>query len=87
MKRGPALVRSLCAAVLVTAVAAGSLAAASGLRDGDVILALNGQDVLDAADLEERVLALPRDPPLALRVWRDGQVLDLVLARSPRGAP
>jgi membrane-associated protease RseP (regulator of RpoE activity) len=74
-------------AVIVTSVAEGSLAAASGLRDGDVVLALNGQDVLDAADLEERVLALPRTLPLALRVWRDGHVLELLLTRSPKDAP
>ena len=50
-------------AVMVTSVGADSRDAASGLRAGDVILGLNGQDLGDAADLEERVLAMPLDMP------------------------
>jgi S1-C subfamily serine protease len=74
-------------AVIVTSVVEGGRAAASGLRNGDVILAVNGLDVLDAADLEERVLALPHELPLALRMWRDRHILDLVLTRSMKGPP
>jgi len=48
---------------MVTSVGADSRDAASGLRAGDVILGLNGQDLGDAADLEERVLAMPLDMP------------------------
>jgi serine protease Do len=70
-------------AVLVTSVAAGGRAAAAGLRNGDILLAADGQDLGDAADLEERVLVLPTGAPLALRVWRDGQILVLVLTRPP----
>lgn len=70
-------------AVLVTSVAAGGRAAAAGLRSGDILLAADGQDLGDAADLEERVLASPTGAPLALRVWRDGQILALVLTRPP----
>jgi hypothetical protein len=74
-------------AVLVLAVAAEGLAATSGLRNGDVVLALDGQDLGDAADLEERVLTLPPDAPLALRVWRDRSIVDIVLIRAPKGRP
>ena len=74
-------------AVIVTSVVEDGRAAASGLRNGDVILAVNGQDVLDAADLEERVLPLPHELPLALRLWRDRHILDLVLTRSMKGSP
>jgi S1-C subfamily serine protease len=70
-------------AVMVTTVVAQGRAQASGLRAGDVILAANGQDVADAADLEERVLDLPRELPLVLRVWRDGRSVDLVVTRTP----
>jgi S1-C subfamily serine protease len=75
------------AAVIVTSVVEGGRAAASGLRNGDVILAVNGLDVLDAADLEERVLALSHELLLALRVWRDRHVLELVLTRSTKETP
>lgn len=74
-------------AVIVTSVAADGRAAASGLRDGDIILAVNGQDVLDAADLEEHVLPLPTVLPLTLRVWRDRRILDLALTRSMKAPP
>lgn len=74
-------------AVIVTSLVEDGRAAASGLRSGDVILTVNGQDVLDAAELEERVLALPQELPLELRVWRGRQALDLVLKPfNPAGA-
>lgn len=69
-------------AVLVTSVAAGGRAGVAGLRSGDILLAADGRDLRDAADLEERVSALAPGTPLALRVWRDGQTLELVLTRA-----
>jgi len=69
-------------AVLVISVVAGGRAAAAGLRSGDVILAADGHDLSDAADLEERVRAQPPGTPLALRVWRSGQVLVLAMTRA-----
>lgn len=74
-------------AVIVTSVVPEGRAAASGLRDGDVVLAANGQDLGDAADLEERVLALPDTVPLTLRVWRDRRAFELVLTRVAKEAP
>ena len=69
--------------VLVTAVAEGSSAAAAGLRIGDIILAAAGQALADASDMEERVIVLAPGAPLTLRVWRDGEVIELVLTRPP----
>ncbi len=69
-------------AVQVTDVAAGSIGATGGLQVGDLIVALNGQDVLDAADLEERLLGLPAEAPLVLRAWRDQRYLDLQMVPS-----
>ena len=74
-------------AVMVTFVMADGRAAASGLRTGDVILAANGQELGDAADLEERVLVLPQEAPLALRVWRDRRAFELVLTRPLKEMP
>jgi hypothetical protein len=67
-------------AVLVTSVADGGPAARAGLRGGDIVLAADGRDLRDAADLEEVVLALAPGRALKLSVWRAGQVLALVLA-------
>lgn len=66
-------------AVLATSVAVGGRAAAAGLRKGDIILTVGGQEMNDATDLEERVLALAPSASIALRVWRDAQVLELLL--------
>jgi S1-C subfamily serine protease len=65
-------------AMLVTDVAGSGPAAVAGLRNGDLILSAAGQDLEDAAELEERLLALAPGALMALRVWRDGQVLELV---------
>jgi hypothetical protein len=64
---------------LVTAVTAGGPAAAAGLRSGDIILSVGGQEVRDGAMLEELVRAAA-GAPLVLKVWRDGQTLGRVLA-------
>lgn len=68
-------------AVQVTAVAVGSLAAAAGLRPGDLVLAAGTQPVVDVAGLAEKVLALAATESLTLTVWRGGQTLALVLTR------
>jgi len=70
-------------AVLVTDVAGDGRAAAAGLRSGDVILSAEGHDLKDAAELEELLLASTPGTPMALRIWRDGQGLELVLAPAP----
>ncbi len=70
-------------AVLVTWVTEGGAAASAGLRSGDIVLAADGRDLRDAAEREERVLTLAPGTPLSLRVWRDGQYLDMTLVRQP----
>jgi len=70
-------------AVLLTGVAVGSRAAVAGLRSGDIVLSADGQDLKDAADLEERLLAQAPDTSMALQVWREGQLLEVVLVPAP----
>lgn len=74
-------------AVLVLSVVAEGLAAASGLRSGDAVLSLDGQDLGDAADLEERLLALAPDASVNLRVWRERRIVEIELVRAPKGRP
>ena len=68
-------------AVLVTSVLAEGAAATAGLRAGDVIVAADGQALVDAADFEVRLLALPPGTSLELRVWRDGQWVNVRATR------
>jgi hypothetical protein len=69
-------------AVLVTTVTAGSAAAAAGLRAGDLLLAANGRDLLDAAQLELWLRILAPGQPLVLQLQRDGQPMELSLQRT-----
>jgi PDZ domain len=69
-------------AVLVTSVAEGGAAAAAGLRSGDILLAAMGRDLNDAAEFEVQLSTLSPGAPLPLRVWRNGQLMDVMLRRQ-----
>lgn len=68
-------------AVRVTMVKAGGAAAIAGLQPGDIVLAADGHELGDAADLAERVWAAAPGAAIALRVWRDGGIVELALTR------
>jgi S1-C subfamily serine protease len=70
-------------AVVVTDIAGSGRAALAGLRSGDIILSAAGDDLKDAAEFQERLLALAPGVPMELRIWRDGRVLELLLAPAP----
>lgn len=57
---------------LVATVMPDSPAARGGLRQGDVILSVNGKEVNDAHDLTRRVASLPAGKSAAFSVLRDG---------------
>ncbi|MBI1309166.1 MAG: PDZ domain-containing protein [Proteobacteria bacterium] len=67
--------------VLLTDVVEGSPADKAGLRKGDVILRLAGQEVSDPARLNDRILATPNllDKPTSLVVWREGRMKEVVI--------
>lgn len=59
--------------VAVRAVEPGSPAARAGLREGDVILALNNSNVATPEELKSKVTAAPKDKPLAMLIMRDNR--------------
>ena len=63
---------------LVGAVIPQSAAMKAGLQEGDVITAINGNDVFAFGQLKE-VVEGSDGAPIALDVWRDGETLDLTL--------
>lgn len=73
--------------VLVSGVLAGSPAAMAGIKAGDVILALDGKPVGDAAALNERILADPAllSRAVPVRLWREGaeQVVNVTFEELP----
>ena len=56
---------------LVSSVAKGSPAAKAGLQPGDVILALNGEEISTSSDLPGRVADFSPGTSAKLEVWRD----------------
>ena len=65
--------------VLITSVEAGSPAAASGLRDGDVILAFAGEAIAGIDDLHRRLTDDRIGTPSALTILRAGQRVQLTV--------
>ena len=63
---------------LVTQVIPQSAALAAGLRRGDVITAIDGQEIAAFDQLRE-VVEASEGTPLGLTVWRNGETLDLTL--------
>jgi serine protease Do len=69
--------RSEGGGVLVGQVEPGTPAAKAGLRRGDIILEVNGQDVNGAEDLTTRIGSFEPGTPVQLKVWRNGKTLEL----------
>ena len=59
------------AGALVSSVEKGSAGAAAGLRPGDVILAVNGEEIAGSTDLPPRIAAMKPGTAARLTVWRD----------------
>ncbi|HLY47549.1 MAG TPA: Do family serine endopeptidase, partial [Stellaceae bacterium] len=70
---------------LVAVVTAGSPSAAAGLKQGDVILAFNGEDITKLRDLPHDVAGSNPGTNATLTVWRDGkqQQVDVKLGEMP----
>jgi serine protease Do len=72
--------------VLVTSVSDGSAAAKAGLKAGDVITALNGKEINDAADVRRAVLDAKDGAELTLNVVRDRKAITIT-AKVEQSAP
>ena len=71
--------------VLISDVQPGTPAAKAGLRQGDVIVKLNGAELADSAELRNRVAMLAPGSKTTLTLIRDGkeQNLDVVVGKQP----
>jgi len=73
---------------LIGDVSAETPGARAGLKRGDVILALNGQEISGANELRLQISQTPPGTPVKLKVWRDGKTQDtnLTLGELPEKA-
>jgi serine protease Do len=64
----------------------GSPAAKAGIKAGDVIVSLNGEQVPDARTLARRISGMAPGTSVAIGVWRDGkdQELSMTLGELPK---
>jgi serine protease Do len=71
--------------VVVRNVFEGSPAAKAGLRDGDIVTALDGKPVKSGHELQQIVAGLPLHKPAELTVYRDGkqQQLSVTIQEQP----
>lgn len=71
--------------ILVSEVQTGSPAEDAGVRQGDVILKLNGTTLVDVADLRNRVALLPPDSVAKLDIIRSGtqKTIDVTIGERP----
>jgi len=73
---------------LIGNVSADTPGARAGLKRGDVILAVNGQEVSSANELRLQISQTPPGTSVRLKVWRDGKAQDtnLTLGELPETA-
>jgi S1-C subfamily serine protease len=67
------------AGIGLTEVVAGSPAAVAGLREGDLILEVDGHPVGDASELQRLMVGETIGQPLAIRILRIGEVRELTV--------
>ena len=74
---------------LVAEVNPGSPAAGAGLREGDVVLSIDGGRVTDADALRYRLATRGTDGKAAFEIWRDGarRTLEVALKPPPEDPP
>jgi len=62
---------------LVVAPQEGSPGGKAGIKEGDVITALNGEPIKDARDLARKVAAIGPDTKVEIAIWRNGEAQDV----------
>ncbi len=70
---------SVAGGALISEVSDGSPAQKSGLLQGDIVTAINGEKVTDVADLRNKIAMTPPSSELKLRILRDGKEKELVV--------
>lgn len=68
------------AGALITGVMAGEPAAKAGVRRGDIVVGVDGDPLVDARALQERIVCAEPGTTIALQLLRDGRIHDPVLA-------
>jgi serine protease Do len=68
----------------VTDLVPGSGAAESGLEIGDVVLAIDGQEISDFPELQESISRFHPGDEVMVRVWRNGEEREVLVQLKDR---
>ncbi|MEM7174983.1 MAG: trypsin-like peptidase domain-containing protein [Chlamydiota bacterium] len=68
---------SKAAGVVILQVIPGSVAEKAGLKEGDILLKLNGKPIKDDASFKKSILIIPPETEITLTVNRQGKVFNL----------
>ncbi|PIE44253.1 MAG: serine endoprotease DegQ [Gammaproteobacteria bacterium] len=71
---------------LVVKVAPGTSAAESGIRQGDVVLSVDGRKIRNAADLHNRIGLTPVGSEMRLKIFRSGNIIEIRAIVGERGS-
>jgi len=77
---------SIAGGALISEVSDGSPAKKSGLLQGDIVTAINGEKVIDVADLRNKIAMTPPNSELKLQILRDGKEKELVVTVAEQPA-
>ena len=69
---------------LIASVVSGDPAAEAGIKEGDIVVSINGKPVKSASDLTRRIGALSPGKDIHITLWRDGRVLEKDLRLGER---
>ncbi|BBI61128.1 hypothetical protein HSBAA_24340 [Vreelandella sulfidaeris] len=73
--------------VIVAGVVSGGPAAQAGLEPGDVLLAVDGQPILDARSTMSEIASIPPGTSLPLTIVRSGERMEMTLEVGERPLP
>jgi len=69
---------------IVTDVIAGSPAEKAGIKQGDVVLKMNGQAIRNNSDLSRRIAALQAGQTATFTIWRDNKEITITVSVAKR---
>lgn len=65
--------------VQMSQIQTGGIADKAGLKEGDILYVFNDEEINSSMELKAEVTLAPSDETSSLRVWRDGEDIDLEL--------
>lgn len=73
--------------VYLSSVQPGLAGYEAGLRDGDILLSINGRDMAEPNELQSAIALFSPGDAVPVEIWRDGRTVDFVVTLKGRDDP